>query len=183
MPTVISHSLVGVVFGKIFSRRAGIKFWILSIVCAVLPDLDAFLRYFGVPDEHMFAHRGFFHSMIFTLMIAFFIVLAGFREIKHFSKERWSIVACFFLIGLSHGILDAMTTGGSGVGFFMPFDSARYFLPVRPIRVSPFSLMRFFESEGKRILVSELFWIWIPSVITLIILKLAYDRRYSKKIS
>jgi inner membrane protein len=37
----------------------------------------------------------------------------------------------------SHGVLDAMTTGGLGAALLWPADNARYFLPLRPIPVAP----------------------------------------------
>jgi inner membrane protein len=37
----------------------------------------------------------------------------------------------------THGLLDALTTGGLGVEFFWPFSPARYFLPVRFLPVAP----------------------------------------------
>jgi inner membrane protein len=172
MPTVISHSIVAIIFGKLFYKRTGTKFWIFSIICAIFPDFDVFLYVFAIPYGNMFEHRGFLHSIIFVWILAFIIVVVGFREIKHFSKEWWLFAAYFFIIGLSHIILDSMTSGGLGVGFFMPFDSTRYFLPYNPIRVSPYHLLRFFGSEWKRILISELFWIWLPSVLSLIIIRL-----------
>jgi inner membrane protein len=170
MPVVISHSLVAIVFGKIFAKKTGIKFWVFSIICAILPDIDVLMQYTGLPYGHMLGHRGFFHSIMFVLILAFIIVITGFHEIKRLSKEWWSFVVYFFLIGLSHTILDAMTSEGIGVGLFMPFDSARYFLPVRPIRMSPFSILRFLKTDSMRILVSELILIWIPSVMSLIII-------------
>jgi len=50
----------------------------------------------------------------------------------------------FFLATASHGLLDALTDGGLGVAFFAPFDNHRYFLPWRPIHVSPIGAGRFF---------------------------------------
>jgi inner membrane protein len=37
----------------------------------------------------------------------------------------------------SHGLLDAMTTGGLGAALLWPLDDTRYFLPLRPIPVAP----------------------------------------------
>jgi inner membrane protein len=48
-------------------------------------------------------------------------------------------VLVIFFSTISHGILDAITTGGRGVGFFIPFDNTRYFLPFKGIKVSPSS--------------------------------------------
>jgi len=68
-------------------------------------------------------------------------------------------VFVFLLVCLaSHGVLDAMTDGGKGIGFFIPFDNHRYFLPFRPIHVSPIGL-----NLAGDVLWSELKWIWIPA--------------------
>ena len=67
-----------------------------------------------------------------------------------------------FLSAASHGLLDAMTTGGLGVAFFSPFSNERYFLPWRVILVSPIGVSAFFSGRGLRVLQSELLWIWIP---------------------
>ena len=60
---------------------------------------------------------------------------------------------------------DAMTNGGLGVAFFSPFDNRRYFLPWRPILVSPIAVTRFFSPRGYAILRSELVWIWLPAIL------------------
>jgi inner membrane protein len=68
----------------------------------------------------------------------------------------------FALITASHGLFDAMTDGGLGIAFFSPFDTTRYFLPWRPIRVSPIG-PGFFSDRGMTVLVSEATWLWLPS--------------------
>ncbi len=68
----------------------------------------------------------------------------------------------------SHGFLDAMTDGGLGVAFFSPFGTTRYFLPWRPIRVSPIGLTRFFSYRGIAVLQSELLWIWFPAILLIV---------------
>jgi inner membrane protein len=55
-----------------------------------------------------------------------------------------------------------MTDGGLGIAFFSPFDLQRYFLPWRPIHVSPIGVGRFFGARGLRILWSETVWVWLP---------------------
>ncbi len=171
MPTFVSHGIVAIVASEVFSLSKKPKFWVLSLLCSVLPDVDVILLYLGVPYGHVFGHRGFTHSILFVFLVALLIVIFGFRETKRLSKNWWALLAYFFTLGLSHIILDAMTVGGLGVGFFIPFDSGRYLFPFRPIRASPFRLMYFFSSEGKRILVSEAFWIWIPLALTMVVVK------------
>jgi inner membrane protein len=78
---------------------------------------------------------------------------------------RFAPFAYFFLATASHGVLDAMTNGGLGVAFFSPFDNNRYFLPWRPILVSPISVHRFFSGRGYAVLQSELLWIWVPAIV------------------
>ena len=79
-----------------------------------------------------------------------------------FSRHWWSLVSLFFLVTVSHGLLDAMTNGGLGVAFFSPFDTARYFFPWRPISVSPVGVGRFFGGQGAAILASEIEYVWLP---------------------
>lgn len=55
-----------------------------------------------------------------------------------------------------------MTTGGLGVAFFWPYTETRYFLPWRPIEVSPFSPRIFFSERGLAVILSELRWVWAP---------------------
>jgi inner membrane protein len=61
-------------------------------------------------------------------------------------------------------VLDAMTDGGSGVAFWAPFDDERYFLPWRPIPVSPIG-RRFFTERGVAVLEGELLLVWLPAAI------------------
>ncbi len=89
----------------------------------------------------------------------------------------FSLLSYLFLATASHGVLDAMTNGGLGVAFFSPFDNSRYFLPWRPIRVSPLSFGRFFSARGYLILQNELLWIWLPAgLFALVVLMLRHKR-------
>jgi inner membrane protein len=57
-----------------------------------------------------------------------------------------------------------MTDGGLGIAFFAPFDNTRYFLPFRPIKVSPIGLS-FFSARGLDVIRSELLWVCLPAAI------------------
>jgi inner membrane protein len=82
-----------------------------------------------------------------------------------------------FLATASHGILDAMTDGGSGIALFAPFDDTRYFFPWQPIRVSPISLERFLSERGLRVLQSEMLWVWLPVTALVAIVTVVRRRR------
>jgi inner membrane protein len=61
------------------------------------------------------------------------------------------------------------------VAFLAPFDDTRYFLPLRPIRVSP--LWRGFLSlRGGETLASEARWVWLP--LALLVTAAWLVRRY-----
>jgi hypothetical protein len=84
----------------------------------------------------------------------------------------WALIAHFFLVTASHGMLDAMTDGGLGVAFFAPFDNGRYFFPWRPMLVSPIGIAPFFSRYGLDVLISEFVWIWIPIGVSVLILRI-----------
>src|SRR5207244_12820580 len=95
-------------------------------------------------------------------MLVALIALSLFRN-SH--SGRLVIFLCLFLSSLSHPLLDALTNGGLGVGFFAPFSNRRYFFPYRPIKVSPIGISSFFSYRGFEVLLSELRWVWLPSSI------------------
>ena len=82
-------------------------------------------------------------------------------EARQRRAPHLAVFAFLFLCAISHPILDAMTDGGLGIAFFSPFSNERYFLPWRPIRVSPIG-PRFFSARGMETMRSELVWVWIP---------------------
>jgi inner membrane protein len=135
---------------------------ILAIVSSFLPDIDVLAFHFGIPYEAPFGHRGFTHSILFAFIWAIMIILI-------FGKANKKLyVLVIFFSTISHGILDAITTGGRGVGFFIPFDNTRYFLPYKVIKVSPLSPGDFFSEWGLQVMLSELKYIFLPCLVVLI---------------
>jgi len=169
LPTVITHSAVGVVAAKVFGpEELPKRFWLLSIFCSVIPDADVLTFSFGIPYGHFFGHRGFFHSLFFGLFLGVLLVSVFFHREKILSRRWWFYLIYFSLLSASHGILDAFTNGGLGIALLSPFDGTRYFFPWRPILVSPVGLAGFLSKWGLMTLKSELFWIWIPLIIMLV---------------
>jgi len=169
MPTIFTHAFAALALGKVFTgERRPARFWVLSALCAVLPDADAISFSFRLERGSMFGHRGFSHSLVFAILLALLVVRLAFRKTQAFSKDWWKLFVYFFIVTASHGLLDALTDGGSGVAFFAPFDATRYFFPWRPIEVSPISLDRFFGPRGLEVITSELVWVWLPAVLLVI---------------
>ena len=85
----------------------------------------------------------------------------------------------FFSCTASHALLDAMTNGGLGVAFFSPFDNSRYFLPWRPIQVSPIGISNFLSEWGISVIKNEIIWVGIPCICVIIIS--AFIRKINRK--
>ena len=166
MPTVISHGIVAVTIGKLFtSERMPAQFWVLSVVCAMLPDIDVVGFSLGIRYGDMLGHRGLTHSLAFALLAGCVAAWITLREAPQ-QRASWPVfIAYFFCVTASHGLLDALTNGGLGIAFFAPFSNHRYFFPWRPIEVSPLGLDSFLSARGPAVLWSEIKWIWIPSAL------------------
>ncbi|HEX8160390.1 MAG TPA: metal-dependent hydrolase [Pyrinomonadaceae bacterium] len=164
MPTIFTHAVAATAISRSWTRGpAPPRFWVLTALCAMLPDADVLGFAFGIGYGDALGHRGLTHSLAFALCAGLAVVAAAFREVETFSRRWWSLVACFFVATASHGALDALTNGGRGVAFFAPFDATRYFFPWRPIEVSPIGL-GFFTGRGVEVIESEVVWVWTASL-------------------
>jgi inner membrane protein len=162
MPTVMSHAVVGIALGtwtRVRARRP--LFWIVSAALPMLPDLDVAGLWFGIPFRSMWGHRGISHSVLAALVIGTGAALLLRRRLR---TPLVPLALFFAAITATHGLLDALTTGGPGVAFWAPFDDTRYFFPWRPIPVSPLAT-RFFSERGWRVFQAELLVIWLPAAV------------------
>ena len=162
MPSVLSHPAVPLAIaiglgGKTVPPRLAI----VACVASAVPDLDSLGYMAGVPYSSPLGHRGFTHSLFFAFLLA--LLASAFAG--RLGASLSVVFAVILISAASHGILDAMTTGGMGVAFFSPFSNARYFLPWRVILVSPISVTRFLSERGTAIVKSELLWVWLPCAV------------------
>ena len=145
-----------------------LKFWLIAMFCAVLPDISAIFTRFGVSNEALLGHRNFTHSLSFALITGFVAVWLGFREVKLFSRSSISLWIFFFICTASHGLLDAMTNGGLGIAFYSPFSGERYFLPWTPVDMPEIKPNQFLGKWGKKVIISELIWICLPMLVLML---------------
>jgi len=170
MSSAFTHGFVALSFGKLFfPERMPARFWVLSLICTLLPDVDVIGFFLGVRYGDKLGHRGFSHSLLFALLIAVLVTIAAFPAVRRFSKQWWALTGYFFLLTASHSVLDAMTNGGYGIAFFSPFSSTRFFLPWRPLEVAPIGVRGFFSRWGWDVLMSEALYIWLPVTLLLVI--------------
>ncbi len=162
MASIPTHFVVGAALRQAAGPelRKDWRFWIAALVCSALPDIDVIGFSFGVRYGDLWGHRGMTHSILFAAAIG---IAVGIWFGGNGAMRIGQSVLCF-LITISHGLLDAMTNGGLGIAFFSPFDPTRYFLPWRPILVSPIGT-GFFSERGVAVLRSEFIWVWPAAIV------------------
>lgn len=166
MASVFGHAITALTATSFIPAKINKwKFGFLAIICATIPDADVLMFDFGFSYNHWLGHRGFFHSIFFAFIFGFIIKSLFYREHKIGERTGLVLFLAFSFITMSHGVLDAMTTGGRGIAFFSPFDNTRHFLPWRMIKVSPLHVSRFFSEWGIEVIKSELYWIGMPCLL------------------
>ncbi|HJR60902.1 MAG TPA: metal-dependent hydrolase [Vicinamibacterales bacterium] len=131
----MSHAMAAVTIAAAMMPRSSYRAWaVVGVVCATVPDLDAVPRLVGRGDLAILGgHRGITHSILFAVATAGFVTLGASQSL---GASRFRIFSCLALATLSHGILDAFTDYGSGVGvaFLSPFSEHRFNAPWQPIK-------------------------------------------------
>jgi inner membrane protein len=178
MPTIFTHPVIPLALGLGLGKRViPAPLLLAGMLAAVLPDLDVIAFHLHVPYAHDFGHRGISHSLLFAM----FIALLGTCAWKYFASGITRTFAFLFVAAASHGILDAFTNGGLGVALWWPFSPARYFAPAQVIEVSPLSMSRIFSARFIEVIISELYWVWLPGLMLMLALMLT--RRYLEYLS
>ena len=177
MASVFAHGIFAYSLSKLEIQPLSGGIIIAGMVLSILPDIDVLSFLFGIPYESVWGHRGLTHSILFAVAVASIMTFWLFPKQDN-QNSRATVFIYFFLCTVSHGFLDAMTSGGKGVGFFIPFDPGRYFFDVRPILVSPIGIESFFSSWGLAVIKSEIKTVGLISVI---LIAVGYIRRRSNK--
>jgi inner membrane protein len=168
MASAFGHAALGATLGKLLlpSRRHW-PYWVAAAVCAALPDVDSVGYRLGVPYDSLWGHRGLTHSILAAAVVA--AAGTGLAQLSRAATRppAGRLALLLFLATASHGLLDAMTTGGLGVAFFSPWELKRYFFGFRPIKVSPISIRAFLGGRGLRVLASEALWVGLPCLLLL----------------
>jgi inner membrane protein len=162
VPSIFTHAVVGAAVAAIGQTDPPEgRVCVAAAICAALPDLDVVTFAFNVPYGHVLGHRGLSHSLAAAAVIALAVVCVIPVSRGPSRVRLWTLL---FLAMASHGLLDMCTDGGRGVAILAPFDTTRYFLPWRPIEVSPIGA-GFFSTRGVLVIVSEIQWVWLPTAL------------------
>lgn len=164
MASAFAHAAAGAALWPLFrTERAPKRMWVIGAVLAVLPDLDVIGFRFGVAYGDLLGHRGLTHSLLVAVVTGALASLVIVRD-DAMKPSRRRIALYLAAATASHGLLDAMTTGGLGVALWSPVDTTRYFFPWRPIAVSPLGIRPFFTRHGLAVLANEAVWVGLPSI-------------------
>jgi inner membrane protein len=159
MPTILTHPAPALALGfGLGTVLAPSRLLVFAVLCSILPDLDVIGFRMGIGYGDALGHRGLSHSLAFAFGLGLFAACLA-PVLRCRALIAFGVVS---LVVVSHIALDAMTSGGLGVAAFWPWDETRYFLPWRPIRVSPFSPRAFLSERGMAVLRSEFLWVWLP---------------------
>ena len=113
---VLGASVGEVVLGK----KVGNKAMLYGAIAGTIPDLDVLSRYFVDTVTYTEWHRGFSHSILFSLLFApvFGWLISKIERKSGVSWQEWSKLMFWGLF--THPILDSFTTWGTQL--FWPFD-------------------------------------------------------------
>src|SRR5262245_34850680 len=132
MPSSIAHGLAAVALGAVIYPTEGSRFYMSAAAGAVLLDVDAIGRPFGLGDvSWLGGQRPLSVSLLFAAAVArvaVFVVCRGDR----WRGRRIGAWAYFALAFALHGALDALAAYGDGVMFLAPFSTWRFKAPWQP---------------------------------------------------
>lgn len=124
MASAISHAVAALSLGTVFRQpHSPWRFWLLGVVCAVVPDVDVIGFRLGVHYGDLLGHRGLTHSLPFAVLLSVVVARCAVPRGCQ-AVNRQVLLLYLFVATASHGVLDAMTNGGLGVAFFSPFGPA-----------------------------------------------------------
>lgn len=115
----LTQIVLGAAVGEAtLGKKVGNKAALYGAIAGTIPDLDVVANYLVDTVTALEVHRGFTHSIVFSIVFGlFFGWLVSLWE-KRASWKQWSLL--WFLCFLTHPLLDAHTTWGTQL--FWPFD-------------------------------------------------------------
>jgi len=120
----LTHIALGACIGELFTdRQFGKKAMLWGALAQSIPDIDFVTAFWMGPSASLLAHRGFTHSILFAIMISFFLAVTAerFHRPHNISLKKWIL-----FLGTEvfvHLLIDAFNN--YGVGWFEPFSHTR----------------------------------------------------------
>jgi inner membrane protein len=163
MPSFVGHSLVALSLCAPLPKTPlwkamPVSGWLAVLVLvSLLPDLDVLL-FRWLPYSHPLGHRGLSHSLFFSLLASWCLTISCYVAGIVPGRILPLILVWLLLAAVmgSHGLLDAMTDDGLGVGLLSPLTLQRYFFPLRPLPVALLSPSHLLSSSMLHVYLVEM---------------------------
>ena len=120
----ITQAALGAAIGEsILGKKIGNKGAIIGAVVATIPDLDVILYLFYDKLDMLSIHRGFSHSITFSV-IGSILIAYNLSKLKWFQNIKFvSLIIFSWLCLFTHMLLDTFTAYGTQL--FLPFSNRR----------------------------------------------------------
>lgn len=137
-------SLTQIVLGAavaeaVLGRKIGNKAMLYGAIAGTIPDLDVFSSYFVDTVTALETHRGFTHSIVFSVLMGLGLGWLVSKWDATATRKEWSWL--FFMALLTHPLLDAHTSWGTQL--FWPLDlrlAYKNIFVIDPLYTLPFML-------------------------------------------
>lgn len=146
----LTQIVLGAAVGEVvLGRKVGNKAMIYGAVAGTIPDLDVFVGNFYDTVTALEIHRGFSHSLVFSLLAA---PIFGYIISKIHQQASWKDWSKLMFWGLfTHPLLDCFTTWGTQL--FWPLDlriAFKSIFVIDPLYTLPFLVCLITASRFKR---------------------------------
>ena len=146
----LTQIVLGAAVGEaVLGKKVGNKAMLYGAIAGTIPDLDILASYVTDTVTALEIHRGFTHSIFFSVFFApiFGWLVSRYESYKDFKAWSW----LFFWAFLTHPILDAHTTWGTQL--FWPLEYRLAFksiFVIDPLYTLPFLLFLILAMFQKR---------------------------------
>ncbi|WP_417611811.1 metal-dependent hydrolase [Owenweeksia hongkongensis] len=134
----LTQIVLGAAVGEaVLGRKVSNKAMLYGAIAGTIPDFDVLASNFTDTVTALAVHRGFTHSMVFSVLFApiFGWIVSRYESYKSFKGWSW----LFFWAFITHPLLDAHTTWGTQL--FWPMDARLAFktiFVIDPLYTLPF---------------------------------------------
>ncbi|WP_394747467.1 metal-dependent hydrolase [Spongiimicrobium salis] len=148
----LTQIVLGAAVGEaVLGKKVGNKAMMYGAIAGTIPDLDVLARYFTDALTTIEVHRGFSHSLVFSVLFApvFGWLISKVERKQHLGWKPWSWLMFWGLV--THPLLDAHTTWGTQ--FFWPLDlrlAYKNIFVIDPLYTLPFLVFLLLAMRQKK---------------------------------
>jgi inner membrane protein len=148
----LTQIVLGAAVGEaVLGRKVGNKAILYGAIAGTIPDLDTFVGNFFDTITAIEIHRGFTHSIVFSVIFApiFGWIISKIENFEGVTWKNWSWLMFWGLF--THPLLDAHTTWGTQL--FWPFDlrlAYKNIFVIDPLYTLPFLIFLILAMRRKR---------------------------------